>query len=79
MREAARRINSSVRWLLIYDGRLGAIELRSFQILLFILGMIALSRAAITWMNIMGLVFWHVGVAVLLVDVVCLMLWPTKR
>ena len=41
--------------------------------------MIALSLAAIMWMNFMGLIFWHVGMAVLLVDVVCLMLWPTKR
>ncbi len=53
--------------------------MRSFQIILFILGMLALSVAALTWMNIMGLIFWRVGVALLLLNIVCIMLWPTKR
>jgi len=53
--------------------------LRPFQIFLFTLGMLALSLAAITWANLMGLIFWRVGVAFLLIDVVCIMLWPTKR
>jgi len=50
--------------------------MRSLQIVLFIVGVAAFIAALAFIGNDTGDTLWRAGVAVLLLDVVCMMLWP---
>ncbi len=52
--------------------------MRTIQVGLLILATLVLIFAAVNWTTIIGLILWRVGIAMLLVDIVALMLWPTK-
>ena len=51
--------------------------MRTFQFILFILGMVAFITALFFVGTQDGDTSWRFGVAVLLLDVVCIKLWPT--
>jgi hypothetical protein len=52
--------------------------MRYLQILVFALGLAALITAIFFVGTDTGLSLWRAGVAILLIDVVCIMLWPTS-
>lgn len=52
--------------------------MRALQIALFVLG-VGLLLAAVPFIgSVAGDALWRAGVAVLVVDVVCIMLWPRR-
>ena len=53
--------------------------MRTLQVGLLVLAVLALGGAAAFAGSSAGDVLWRAGVAALLVDMVCLMLWPTRR
>lgn len=53
--------------------------MRSLQIILFVIGLLAFVSAIFFIGAETGETLWRTGVAALLVDVVCLMLWPSSR
>ena len=52
--------------------------MRLFQIILFLVAVLSLFTALFFIGSDTGLDLWRSGVAILLIDVVCLMLWPAK-
>jgi len=52
--------------------------MRALQIALFILGAAAIVASALFIGKGMGDVLWGAGIAVLVSDVVCIQLWPTR-
>jgi hypothetical protein len=52
--------------------------MRVFQIILFFVALLDLISALIFAGSVMGDILWRVGIAILLIDVVCIMLWPEK-
>ena len=52
--------------------------MRLFQIILFLVAALSLVAALFFIGSDTGLDLWRAGVAILLVDVVFLMLWPSK-
>ncbi|MCG6964254.1 MAG: hypothetical protein LJE95_13420 [Acidobacteria bacterium] len=53
--------------------------MRRLQTVLFLLAIVALLGAIPFAGSVMGDVLWRAGIAALLVDVVCIMLWPQPR
>jgi len=53
--------------------------MRTFQIVIFVFGVIAFLAAALFIGQVMGDTLWRVGVAAMLGDLVCMRLWPTAR
>ncbi len=53
--------------------------MRFLEVLAFFLALIALVAALITAGTTLGDIFWRVGIAVLLVDIVMMMLWPPSQ
>ena len=53
--------------------------MRLFQIIVFGLGAASLIAATGFIGNDTGDVLWRAGIAILLFDVVCLLLWPTAK
>ena len=53
--------------------------MRFVQIFLFIISIFLFFIAAFFYMSILGLILWRAGIAILLLDVVCLLLWPTAQ
>lgn len=52
--------------------------MRLFQIILFLVAALLFVSALFFIGSDTGLDLWRAGVAILLIDVVCLMLWPAK-
>lgn len=52
--------------------------MRILQIVLFVIGVIAFIVAAFFAGTETGDILWRAGIAILLLDVVCIMLWPEK-
>lgn len=50
--------------------------MRAFQIILFVLGVVALLAALPFIGSVSGDALWRAGIAVFLMDIVCVMLWP---
>ncbi len=53
--------------------------MRTLQIALLVIGLVAFVAAIFFIGAETGETLWRTGMAVLLVDVVCLMLWPSPR
>ncbi len=53
--------------------------MRFLEVLAFFLALIALIAALVTAGTTLGDIFWRVGIAVLLVDIVMMMLWSPSR
>jgi hypothetical protein len=53
--------------------------MRTLQIVLFVIGLTAFLAAIFFIGADMGQTLWRTGVAALLADIVCLMLWPSPR
>ncbi len=53
--------------------------MRLFQITLFILGIASLIASLIGMGKDYGETFYNAGIAILLIDVVCLQLWPSAK
>jgi hypothetical protein len=53
--------------------------MRIFQIIIFVLGALALASAAFFIGKQTGEDLWKTGIAILLFDVVCLLLWPSAK
>jgi len=52
--------------------------MRLFQIILFLVAALSFIAALFFIGSDTGLDLWRAGVAILFIDVVCLMLWPAK-
>ena len=52
--------------------------MRNFQIVLFSFAALSLIIALFFIGSATGLDLWYIGIATLLLDVVCIMLWPDK-
>lgn len=52
--------------------------MRNLQIILFIIAVLSFIIALFFIGSDTGLDLWRAGVATLLIDVVCLLLWPSK-
>jgi hypothetical protein len=53
--------------------------MRTVQLGLFILGVLSFLASAFVIGQVMGDVLWRAGVAAMLVDLVCLRLWPVAK
>lgn len=53
--------------------------MRLFQIILFILAVVVFLAAACFIGSMMGDTLWRAGVAVMLGDLVCILLWPSPK
>ncbi len=52
--------------------------MRSLQIILFVVAILTFITALISAGSVTGDIFWRAGIAILLIDVVCIMLWFNK-
>ncbi len=52
--------------------------MRNFQIILFVVAILSFITAIVFAGSITGDIFWRAGIAILLIDVVCIMLWSDK-
>lgn len=52
--------------------------MRYFQITLFLFAALSFITALFFIGSVTGDVLWRSGIAILLIDVVCIMLWPQK-
>jgi hypothetical protein len=52
--------------------------LRQFQIAVFAMGVLSFLAAAVFWSDFVGDVCWRVGMALMLGNVVCILLWPSR-
>jgi hypothetical protein len=52
--------------------------MRTFQVVLFALGVLSLLAAIPFAGSIAGDILWRAGMATLLGDIVCIMLWPRR-
>lgn len=52
--------------------------MRYFQIVVFLVAALSFIIALFFIGSVMGDVLWRIGIATLLFDVVCIMLWPDK-
>ena len=52
--------------------------MRTFQVILFALGVLSLLAAIPFAGSVAGDISWRAGMATLLVDIVCIMLWPRR-
>lgn len=53
--------------------------MRIIQIIIFLLGLVAFLVSAAVAGGVLGDIFWRAGVGAMLVDVVCIQLWPRRR
>jgi hypothetical protein len=53
--------------------------MRQFQVIAFLLGVLVFLGSACFIGKEMGDTLWKVGVAIMLGDIVCFLLWPTRR
>ncbi len=53
--------------------------MRQFQIVGFGLGLAAFAVSAFFAGKLMGDTFWKVGMAVMISDIVCILLWPAAK
>jgi len=53
--------------------------MRMFQIIAFSLGIVAFLASACFVGQMMGDTLWKVGVAIMIGDIVCLLLWPSPK
>lgn len=53
--------------------------MRTLQVAIFILGVVAFLASALFIGQGVGDTFWRTGVAVMLIDAVCTRLWPTGK
>ena len=51
--------------------------MRALQIMVFVLGVVVLVLSAAFIGTVMGDALWRAGVAAFLLDIVCIMLWPS--
>lgn len=52
--------------------------MRILQIILFVIAILSFITALIYALTATGDIFWRAGIAILLLDIVCIMLWPGK-
>ncbi len=53
--------------------------MRQFQIIAFLLGVAAFLASACFTGQVMGDTLWKVGVAIMIGDIACILLWRTSR
>jgi hypothetical protein len=53
--------------------------MRKFQIVAFVLGVASFLASACFTGKVMGDTLWKVGIAIMVGDIVCILLWPAPR
>ena len=57
----------------------GDAVVRAIQIIIFLVGLVAFLASGAVAGSMLGDIFWRAGVGAMLVDVVCIQLWPRRR
>jgi hypothetical protein len=53
--------------------------MRQFQVIAFLVGVVAFLASACFTGKVMGDTLWKVGVAIMIGDIVCILLWPSAK